>query len=204
METNPPPHLALALGDQERIDYFLLVATLILADGKVDDAEADRLEAIAQAAALRGPAAEQVIAAARFVAPERLDRILERIKQDRPLAQALLTDAIVIVFADRHVDVSEAVEIRSLADRLGFVPQETAEVAHEVERSLADVEGRELASSLVEGLGDGRAGEPAKGDQAAAAGVEPGEAHGAPPPSATATAVRWLYRLLRRESKSGA
>ena len=203
MENNPPPHLALALGDQERIDYFLLVATLILADGKVDDAETDRLAVIAQAASLRGPAAEQVIAAARFVAPERLDRILERIKQDRPLAQALLTDAIVIVFADRHVDVTEAVEIRSLADRLGFVPQETAEVAHEVERSLADVEGQALASTLVEGLGEGRAGAPATPPTDPAAEADAADSgSAAQPPSATATAVRWLYRLLRREAKT--
>src|SRR5262249_52487513 len=93
-------HAALALTESERIDYLTVVASLVFADGVIDEREMVRLRSLCKALALSTPGEDAVVASASGPDRGQVEKILADIKQDNALCIALLTDALIIVFAD--------------------------------------------------------------------------------------------------------
>jgi uncharacterized tellurite resistance protein B-like protein len=175
------PHLAHDVPEAHRLDYLTVVASLVAADQEVADAELVPLKALCDELALPDAARAAVLATARKPDAAAVEQCLRRVRKHVGLRVALLSDAIVIVFADGKVTPAESQEIARLGDALGIAPAQIELVARYVESVIMGDE--DEADELAEQLGKG------------VAAAE----HGARHPGA----IRWLHRLFHRGSDEG-
>jgi uncharacterized tellurite resistance protein B-like protein len=165
------PHKARFLSEDRRLDYITVIASVVHADGHVDDVELEVMRLLGEAIDLAPRLMPTVIDAARSPDLRRVESILESFRDD-PIRFSLLTDAILVAFADEKLAAGETEQIAEFADALGISTAQAVAIARYVECALVDADKKELAKALEEGLAD------------AAAHVHPPRG------------VRWLYRKL--------
>jgi uncharacterized tellurite resistance protein B-like protein len=153
-------HPALDLGEGDRTDYLIVVASTAWADRQVSDEELARLQRMSEALDLPAAAAEGVIEATRNAAARpdaaRIDALLARLAT-RELRYAMLVDAIDIAYADDTLLDEEAARLEVLAERLEIPPVQRELVRRYVASKRSGSNGGNgsaawLASALV-GLG---------------------------------------------------
>jgi len=168
------PHKARSLSEERRLDYITAIASVVHADGRVDDVELEVMRLLGEAIELSPQAMNGVIAAARNPDHDKVEAILASFKED-PIRFSLLTDAILVAFADEKVEAGETEQIAEFADALGISTAQAVTIARYVESVLVDSDKsdkKDLAKALEEGLAD------------AASHVHPPRG------------VRWLFRKL--------
>jgi uncharacterized tellurite resistance protein B-like protein len=135
-----------------RVDYLIVVASLVAADHEVEDAELALLEDLCRDLAVPAPGKDAVLATARTPDAARVDASLARLRSQVALRQSLLTDAIVIVFADGKVAPGESQVIAHLAEQLEVAPAQLALIARYVEAVILGKDHQELSKQLGEGV----------------------------------------------------
>lgn len=148
-------HPALGLAVAERHAYLTLLGSMVLADAKVDDRELAGLERLGTALELPGGTAGRALADARALDNDGT-RVLARKFRDYFVRQQLLTDAIVISFADGVLDATEKDKIAALADNVGLSARQAAMIGRYVEQYLgAPDQTPELRAKLGDELATG-------------------------------------------------
>lgn len=142
-------HAALSLPESERIDYLRVIASLVLADGVIDEREIVRLRALCSALAVSPAGEETVVAAASGSDRRNVERILANIKQDNGLSVALLTDALTIAFADGKLERTETGCVAAFARALSIPTAQAVLIARHVERVLASEGSEPLSKDLA-------------------------------------------------------
>lgn len=165
------PHQARFLSEDRRLDYITVIASVVHADGHVDDVELEVMRLLGEAIDLPSRQMPTVIDAARSPDLRRVEAILASFRED-PIRFSLLTDAILVAFADEKLAAGETEQIAEFADALGITTPQAVAIARYVEAALVDADKKDLAKALEEGLAD------------AASHVHPPRG------------VRWLYRKL--------
>jgi uncharacterized tellurite resistance protein B-like protein len=165
------PHKARALPEDRRIDYLTAIASMVHADGHVDEVELEVLRLLGEAIEVPERVMPDVYEAARNPDHRRVEAILATFKAD-PLRFALLTDTILVAFADEKLAPGETEQIADVAEALDISRAHAVTIARYVESVLVDNDKKELAKALEEGLAD------------AASHVHPPRG------------VKWLYRKL--------
>jgi uncharacterized tellurite resistance protein B-like protein len=148
-------HAALALTESERIDYLMAVASLVLADGVIDEREMHRLHDVCDALAVSAEGKQKVVAAASSPDRAGVDRILADLKQDNGLCVSLLTDALTIVFADGAVERGETQHVAAFARALSVPTAQAVLIARHVERVLASETDEPVSGALSKDLAAG-------------------------------------------------
>lgn len=165
------PHKARSLPEDRRLDYITVIAAMVHADGHVDDVELEVLRLLGDAIDIPEKLMAGVIEAARAPDPLKVDALLASFGDDQ-LRFSLLTDAILVAFADEKLAAGETEQIADFAEALHISTAQAITIARYVESVLVDNDKKELAKALEEGLAD------------AASHVHPPRG------------VRWLYRKL--------
>jgi len=165
------PHKARSLPEDRRLDYITVIASMVHADGHVDEVELEVMRLLGEALDIPDKLMAGVIEAARAPDPQRVDALLASFGDD-PLRFSLLTDAILVAFADEKLAAGETEQIADFAEALHISTAQAITIARYVESVLVDNDKKELAKALEEGLAD------------AASHVHPPRG------------VRWLYRKL--------
>jgi len=112
------PHAASSLAEPRRVEYLIAVAAMAYADHEVVDAEIDTLRRLAGAIGVPDAKFATVESAARKPNEGRVDVILDGFRNDG-CRFALLTDAILVAWADRHIAPGEPEELARFAQVLG-------------------------------------------------------------------------------------
>lgn len=120
----------------DRVDYLTVVASLVAADHEVADAELVPLEALCRELAITDAERDAVLAFARTPEPARVDASLARLKGNVALRVGLITDAIVIAFADGKVAPGESAEIARLGHALDVHEGQITLIARYVEATI--------------------------------------------------------------------
>jgi uncharacterized tellurite resistance protein B-like protein len=141
--------------EAERVDYLIVVASVVGADREVSASELAPLEAMCRDARLADADRERVLAIARAHDAAQVDASLARMKGDIALRVSLMTDAIVIVFADGKVAPGESELLARLGHALDLHPGQIQLIARTVEASIADARDQHLSREL--GLGVAKA-----------------------------------------------
>jgi uncharacterized tellurite resistance protein B-like protein len=150
-----PDHAGLALTEPERIDYLTAIASLVLADGVIDEREVARLRGLCNALAVSAEGEETVVAAASDPSRGTVGKVLANMKQDNALCIALLTDALTIVFADGRLERAETEHVASFARALSIPTAQAVLIARHVERVLASEAGAPPSGALSKDLAAG-------------------------------------------------
>jgi uncharacterized tellurite resistance protein B-like protein len=145
-----------SLSDSERIDYLIVVASVVAADHDVDAAELAPIEELCRALELPETARDAVLGVARRPQPAMVDASLSRLKRNVALRVELLTDVIAIVFADGKVAPGESEVVARLGRALEIPPAQIGLIGRYVESVILGRTGDE--PSLSRDLGDGVAG----------------------------------------------
>jgi uncharacterized tellurite resistance protein B-like protein len=169
------PHKARSLTEERRVDYITAVAAVVHADGEVSELELDVLRLLGEVLDIPPRIMPRVVEAACNPDHRQVDYLLGTFRAD-PIRFALLTDAILVAFADEKLMPGETEEIAEFSDALGISRAQAIAIAHYVESALVDGDKHDLAKALAEGLAD------------VASQVHPPRG------------VRWLYRKLTRRS----
>jgi tellurite resistance protein len=164
-------HAASELHMDKRVDYLVAVASIVYADGNVSPDELAVMTMLCSVLDLTPRGVDVVLAAAVRPDPARVAEIVAGLEGDR-LKHALLTDAILVSFADGRVAREESREIAEFASALGISAAEATVIGKYVEGVIVEAEGHSLSRALAEGLAE--------------ASAEPQPARG----------VKWLYRKL--------
>jgi uncharacterized tellurite resistance protein B-like protein len=164
------PHPAHDLPEAARIEYLTVVASFVLADHEADALELGQIGEMCRTLGLSDAAKDQVLAAAKAPDASAVDAMLARLKKDIPLRVALLTDAIVIAFADGKVAPTESRDIARLADAIEIETGQVALLGRYVESVILDRDEKQLSRELGKGV----------------AAQHPGHV------------IRWLHKLFRR------
>jgi uncharacterized tellurite resistance protein B-like protein len=130
-------HAALALPASERIDYLMAVASLVLADGVIDEREIARLRGLCSALGVSAAGEKAVVAAVSDAHRGNVEKLLANIKKDSGLCIALLTDALSIVFADGKLEGAETEHVAAFARALSVPTAQAVLIARHVEGILA-------------------------------------------------------------------
>jgi uncharacterized tellurite resistance protein B-like protein len=165
------PHLARSLPEARRLDYMTAIASVVHADGHVDDVELEVLRLLGEAIDLPQELMPRVIEAALKPDHPGIEKILSGFDEDA-VRFSLLTDAILVAFADERLAPGETEQIAEFAEALGITKAQAVTIGRYVESVLLENDKRDLARALEEGLAD------------AASHVHPPRG------------VRWLYRKL--------
>jgi uncharacterized tellurite resistance protein B-like protein len=181
MSSPQTDHAALVLTESERIDYLTAVASLVLADQEIDERETARLRGLCKALGVSAAGEDAVIASASAPNHKKVAEIIADIKKDNALSVALLTDALVIVFADGKLAQGETETVATLARALSVPTSQAVLIARHVEKVLA-AEGNEPASGQ---------GAPLSKDLATGLTADSAALPKAGP-------IRWLYKKLGR------
>ncbi len=164
-------HAAGELSMEKRVDYLVAVASLVYADGTASADELAVMSMLCNVLDLTPRGVDVVLDAARRPDAARVAEIVAALEGAR-IKQALLTDAILVAFADGRVAREESREIAEFASALGISAAEAAQIGRYVEEVIVEAEGHALSRALSEGLAE--------------AGAVPQPARG----------VKWLYRKL--------
>jgi uncharacterized tellurite resistance protein B-like protein len=166
------PHKARSLPEDRRVDYVTAVAAMVHADGEVSELELDVLRLLGEVLDISPKAMPRILEEACNPDHRKVEYILSTFESD-PIRFALLTDAILVAFADEKLAAGETEQIAEFADALHISVAQAVSIARYVESALVDGgEKHELAKALAEGLADA-------------------SSHVHPP-----RGVRWLYRKL--------
>jgi tellurite resistance protein len=165
------PHAAGELTMDKRVDYLVAVASIVYADGRATTDELAVLGMLCSVLDLTPRGVDVVVAAARNPDPARVAEIVAGLEGDR-LKHALLTDAILVAFADGRVAYEETREIAEFARAVGIGTAQATLIGRYVEEIIVAADGHDLSRALAEGLAEANA-----------------QLH---PPRG----VRWLYRKL--------
>jgi len=165
------PHKARSLPEDRRIDYITAVASVVHADGEVSELELEVLRLLGEVLDIPPTSMPRILEAACNPDHTRVEHILSTFRAD-PIRFALLTDAILVAFADEKLAAGETEEIAEFAEALHISTAQAVTIARYVESALVDSERHDLAKALAEGLADA-------------------SSHVHPP-----RGVRWLYRKL--------
>jgi uncharacterized tellurite resistance protein B-like protein len=165
------PHKARALPEDRRIDYVTAVAAVVHADGEVHETELDVLRQLGEVLDIAPRFMPGIMDAAQNPDHGKVEAILGTFRTD-PIRFALLTDAILVAFADEKLAAGETEEIAEFAEALHISTAQAVTIARYVESALVEGEKHDLAKALAEGLAD------------AASQIHPPRG------------VRWLYRKL--------
>jgi len=165
------PHRARALPEARRLDYLTAIASVVHADGHVDELELEVLRLLGEAIDLPERLMPRVIEAAQNPDHAGVERILAGLSEDA-VRFSLLTDAILVAFADEKLAPGETEQIAELAEALGISKTQAVSIGKYVESALLDNDTKDLSRALEEGLAD------------AASHIHPPRG------------VRWLYRKL--------
>lgn len=148
-------HPVLALSEAARVDYLTAVASLALADGAVDERELSQVGKLCAALELSPAGEKAVLAGARTNDRAAARAIVARMGGDPILHASLLTDALVIAFADGRVDRGEIAALSDYANLLGVAPAQLTLMARYVALAIrgdAADEGETMARDLAVGL----------------------------------------------------
>jgi uncharacterized tellurite resistance protein B-like protein len=165
------PHKARALPEDRRVDYLIAVAAVVHADGEIAETELDVMRQLGEVLDISPRTMPRIMDAACNPDHQQVETILGTFRQD-PIKFALLTDAILVAFADEKLAAGETEEIAEFAEALHISTAQAVTIARYVESALVEGEKHDLAKALEEGLAD------------AASHVHPPRG------------VRWLYRKL--------
>jgi len=145
-------HPALDAPEQDRIDYLIAVGSIAFADGATDRAELMKLSEMCAALGLAGEGAQRVAAAASVPNRVEVERILDRFRKS-DLRVALLSDVLLISYADDRVSTGEATEIARFAKALDLTIAQAILIGRHVEASVqghgAEALSHELAQKLA-------------------------------------------------------
>jgi uncharacterized tellurite resistance protein B-like protein len=185
MATTNPDHPALALDEKRRVDYVMVVASMVYVDGVVDPKEQTLLGSLCRALGLPDETSAEVLKTAG--APGRPDaKRLAHSFEDHEVRMSLLTDAIVMAYADGKVAAAEADAIAAFADAMGFTASQAALVA----RYVATVHG---ASPAMQSPLDSMIGrQMAKGITGEHQAIKD-----EPLPEKQQGVIKWLFKKLR-------
>lgn len=165
------PHAALVLSEEKRRRYLVAAAAIVYADGVLDKIELEVLKLLARVLDLPEAVVDETLAQVKEPDRARIDEILGELDTEE-LRHALLSDAILLAFADGRVTASECREVAEYAERLGVSAAQAVLVGRYVEEVILGEEGHTLSRALAEGLADAKAAlHPPRG-------------------------LRWLYRKL--------
>jgi len=165
------PHAADELSMEKRVDYLVAVGSIVYADGAASADELAVLTMLCSVLDLTPRGIEVVLTAARRPDAARVAEIVAGLEGAK-LKQALLTDAILVAFADGRVAREESREIAEFASALGISAAEASQIGKYVEEVIVEAEDHALSRALAEGLAEtGAVPQPARG-------------------------VKWLYRKL--------
>ena len=142
-------HPAMALDANERIDYLCAAASIAYADGQTDSSELNVLREMCRLLDV-GDGAERVLEAARQK-PEASHARFEQIKQ-RGLGVPLVTDAVVIAFADGQLAPGETKGIAAIVHLVGVTHAQAGLIGRYVEATVSGEDDGPLARELAEGL----------------------------------------------------
>lgn len=180
-----PEHVAIKLTEARRLDYVAVIASMVYADGVVDPNERQLLVSLCSALNL-GPAhAEQLLGAAGASGRPDARPLAAKFTDNYELRLSLLTDAIVMAFADGKVCDEEAEAIKAFAAVLDL----TAAQAALIGRYVATVQG---ASPAMQAPTDSLFG------RKLARGIGTGEVESVPDERQQGV-IRWLMKMLRRK-----
>ena len=147
-----PRHPACDIPEQDRIDYLMAVASIAWADGVTDRVELMKLSEMCAALGVTGEGAGRVAAAASVPDRAMVERILRRFRKD-PLRVALLSDVVLITFADGRVATGEAEHVGQVARELDLDIAQAILIGRYVEAAIQgradDALSRELAQKLA-------------------------------------------------------
>ena len=174
--TSNAPHPARELPEPERIDYLTVVASVVLADQVAAAEEIAQITELCREVGLSDAGREQVLAAAKHPDPAVVDATLARLKTHIELRVSLLTDAIVIAFADGKVAATESRDISRIADALEIESGQIGLIARYVESVILERDEQALSRELGKGVA---------AEHRAGPGVGP-------------SAIRWLHRIFKR------
>lgn len=149
-------HPARFLSEDERMDYLLAVASVSCADAEIDESELERLRELCDVLELDERARKRVMAAAEKPDAKTVERALTTLAGSPAMSLSLLTDAIVVAFADDKLTDSEATELKRMAQRLGVSHDDAMLVAKYVESLVlhhGDFALDHLAKELRDALG---------------------------------------------------
>ena len=141
--------------EADRLDYLTVVASLVAADSHVADDELAPLEALCRELDC-DPV--PVLASARTPDPAAVAAATARLARDRDLAVALLTDAVVIAFADGALAPGESRALAELEHALGLGRGQVAMVARYVESVVLGKDDAPLSRELAAGVAAERPG----------------------------------------------
>ena len=164
-------HAASELHMDRRVDYLVAVASIVHADGNASPDELAVISMLCNVLDLTPRGVDVVLGAARRPDAARVAEIVAALEGDR-LKHALLTDAILVSFADGRVAREESREIAEFASAVGISAAEASLIGKYVEEVIVEAEGHSLSRALAEGLA---------------------EINAVPQP---ARGVKWLYRKL--------
>jgi len=120
----------------ERVDYLIVVASVVASDREVRESELRAVEELCQEAQISDSDRARVLAVAREHDRAVMAASLARIKEDVALRVRLLQDAITIVFADGKLEPGESDVIDELGRALDVAPAQIALIAREVEATI--------------------------------------------------------------------
>jgi uncharacterized tellurite resistance protein B-like protein len=126
-------HPASFLSEDERMDYLVAVASVSSADGDIEESELARVRALCDVLELDEHARKRVMTAAEKPEGKTVERALAALSGRPAMSMSLLTDAIVVAFADDRLTDSEASELTRMAHRLGVSNDDAMLVAKYVE-----------------------------------------------------------------------
>jgi uncharacterized tellurite resistance protein B-like protein len=126
-------HPASFLSEDERMDYLVAVASVSSADGEIDESELARVRALCDVLDLDEHARKRVMIAAEKPDGKTVERALAALAGRPAMSMSLLTDAIVVAFADDKLTGSEASELKRMAHRLDVTVEDAMLVAKYVE-----------------------------------------------------------------------
>jgi len=136
----------------ERVDYLIVVASIVAAD-EVAAGEIAPLEELCQELGVDGAARDRVLAMARQPERDVVEASLARLRGDVGLRVRLMTDAIVIAFADGRVSPQESEIVARLGEALEIAPAQIGLIARYVEEAImGHVDEHALSRALDDGL----------------------------------------------------
>ena len=131
MTDAPPPHPALGLEVADRRSYASVLASLAYADGHLDEREEAKLAALSEALELGAEGHAAVLEAARSAGQTTIGQRVQRWRGTE-MAVPLLTDAIVMAFADSEMHDDESQAIGGFALMLGVHTAKATMIARHV------------------------------------------------------------------------
>ena len=131
-------HPAAELPEPERLEYFRLVASIALCDGRSDEAEIVKLRRLADALRLHKAVTEPIFTS---LEENHLDmQVSPRealwFKEPREVRWHLMIDSIAIAFTDGRLSDGEKRRLTDLARQLEIDPQDVTRMAERIESIL--------------------------------------------------------------------